>query len=87
MRIQLRRVREHEFVEGAEPLDNIKLDLLDYSFFFFNVGYLKSLIGFVTLLFLFYVLIFWPRGVEPVPPTLEGEDLATGLINQGKSLD
>ena len=35
-----------------------------------NVGYFKSLIEFVALLFLFYVLIFWPRGVEPVRPTL-----------------
>ena len=34
LRIQLRRVREHEFVEGAESLDNIKLDLLDYYYYY-----------------------------------------------------
>ena len=33
------------------------------------MGHLKSLIEFVTLLFLFYVLIFWPQGVKPTPCT------------------
>ena len=47
---------------------------------------------FVTILFLFYVLVFWAQGtcdpssrsgLEPTLPSLEGEVLTTGL--PGKS--
>ena len=31
--------------------------------FFFDVGHFKSLIEFVTILFLFYVVIFWLQGM------------------------
>ena len=55
----------------------------------------KVFTWFVTISFLFYVLVFWPRGtwcgilvprpgLEPSPPALEGEVLTTG--QQGKSL-
>ena len=54
----------------------------------------KVFIEFVTILFLFYALVFgrkvcgflapWP-GIKPAPPALEGEVLTTGL--PGKSLD
>ena len=67
-------------------------------FFFFKNFFLmwtifKVFIEFVTILLLFYVLVFWPRGmwdlssppgIEPTPSALEGEVLATGP--QGKSL-
>ena len=55
--------------------------------------FFKVFIEFVTILLLFYVLVFWPRGIwdlssrpgiEPTPPALEGEVLTTGL--PGKSL-
>ena len=56
---------------------------------------LKFFIGFVTMLPLFYVFIFWwgceacgilaPQwGIEPTPAVLEGEVLTTGL--RGKAL-
>ena len=57
-----------------------------------NCIFLKKVsIEFVTVLFLFYVLIFWPQGMcnfispgtEPTPPALEGEVLTNGL--PGKS--
>ena len=47
----------------------------------------KVFIEFVTLLFLFHVLVFWcevcrilaPQpGIEPAPPALEGKVLTTG---------
>ena len=46
----------------------------------------KVFIEFVTILLLFYVLVFWPQGmwdlpgpgIEPTPPALEGEVLTTG---------
>ena len=47
----------------------------------------KVFIEFVTVLLLFYVLVFWPQGmwllgprpgIEPAPPALEGEVLTTG---------
>ena len=47
----------------------------------------KVFIEFVTMLLLFYVLVFWPEacgilapqpGTEPAPPALEGEVLTTG---------
>ena len=46
----------------------------------------KVFIDFATILFLFYVLCFWPWGmwdlsspvIEPAPPALEGEVLSTG---------
>ena len=54
--------------------------------FFLCVPYFKVFIEFVTILLLFYVLVFWPRGMwdswpgmEPMPPALEGEVLTTGL--------
>ena len=57
-----------------------------------NCIFLKEVfIEFVTVLLLFYVLIFRPQGMcnfsspgtEPTPPALEGEVLTTGL--PGKS--
>ena len=49
---------------------------------------LKVFIEFVTVLCLFYVLVFWPLalqpGLKPVSPALEGEVLPTGP--SGKSL-
>ena len=62
----------------------IHLFKLTHLFFF------KVFIEFVTILLLFYVLIFWhgceaceilaPRpGIEPATPALEGEVLTTGL--------
>ena len=46
---------------------------------------LKIFIEFVTILLLFYVLDFWPRGmwdpqpgIQPAPPAVEGEVLMTG---------
>ena len=51
----------------------------------------KVFIEFVTILPLFYVLDFWPRGmwdprsgIKPAPLTSEGEVLTTGPL--GKSL-
>ena len=53
----------------------------------------KVFIEFVTILLLFYVLVFWPQGmwnlssppgIKPAPPALEGEVLTTGP--PGKSL-
>ena len=47
----------------------------------------KVFIEFVTILLLFYVLVFWPQGmwdlssrpgIEPASPALEGEVLTTG---------
>ena len=32
------------------------------NIFFFDVDYLKIFIEFVTILLLFYVLVFWPHG-------------------------
>ena len=55
-------------------------------FFFFNVDHFKVFIEFVTILFLFYVLAFWPwgmristprPGVEPASPASEGKVLTT----------
>ena len=53
------------------------------SFFFFDVDhFFKVFIEFVTKLLLFYVLVFWSRGmwdlsslpgIEPTTPALEGE--------------
>ena len=34
-----------------------------FLFFFFNVDFYKVFIEFVTRLFLFYVLAFWPGGI------------------------
>ena len=54
--------------------------------FFFYVTHFKIFIEFVTILFLFYILAFWPwgmwistprPGVEPASPALEGEVLTT----------
>ena len=54
---------------------------------------LKAFLEFVTILFQFYVLVFWPQGmwalcprpgVKPTPPALEGEALSTR--QPGKSL-
>ena len=55
----------------------------------------KVFIEFVTILLLFYVLVFFGRkacgilaprpGIEPVLPALEGKVLTTGL--PGKSLE
>ena len=51
----------------------------------------KASVEFVTILLLFSVLVFWPRGIlvprpgiEPATPTLEGKVLTTGP--PGKSL-
>ena len=53
------------------------------------MDHFKSLfIEFVTILLLFYLLVFGPEacgilapqpGIEPAPPELEGEALTTGL--------
>ena len=52
----------------------------------------KVFIEFATILLLFYILGFWPRGmwditpqpgIEPTPPALEGKVSTTGL--PGKS--
>ena len=56
-----------------------------------NCIFSKVFVEFVTVLFLFYVLIFWPQGMcnfsspgtQPTPPALEGEVLTNGL--PGKS--
>ena len=37
--------------------------ILDYFKIFFNVDHLKIFIEFVTILLLFYVLVFWPQGI------------------------
>ena len=48
---------------------------------------LKVFIGFITILLLFYVVVFWPQSmqllapgpeIEPAPPALEGRFLTTG---------
>ena len=62
--------------------------LFSLSFFFFLIWTIfKVFIEFVTILFLFYVLAFWPQacgilapkaGIEPTLPALEGEVLTTG---------
>ena len=53
----------------------------------FDVGHLKSLIDFVTIVLLFYVLIFWLQGIwdlsspardQTPSPALEEEFLTTG---------
>ena len=59
-----------------------------FKFFFFLIlTIFKVFIEFVTILFLFYVLAFWPQacgilapkaGIEPTLPALEGEVLTTG---------
>ena len=42
----------------------LKVLSLKKGFFFFNMDYfLKSFIEFVTVLLLFYVLVFWPQGM------------------------
>ena len=64
--------------------------LCDTSFFFKDFltwTILKVFIEFVTMLLLFYVLVFWRQacgilapqpGIKPAPPALEGEVLTTG---------
>ena len=44
-------------------------------FFFLDVDHFKSLIGFVTVLLLFYILVLWPpdQGLNTVPPGVEGQ--------------
>ena len=61
-------------------------------FFFWYVPYFKVFIEFVTILLLFYVLVFWPGGMwdpwpgmEPISPALEGEVLTTGLPEKSLS--
>ena len=58
------------------------------------VIFLKVFIEFVTILLLFYILVFWPQGMcdlstnqesELETPDLEGKDLTTG--SPGKSQD
>ena len=53
----------------------------------------KVFIEFVTIFFLFYVLVFWlqcmwdlsfPTGIEPTPSALEGEVWTTGLPGSPK---
>ena len=45
----------------------------------------KVFIEFVAVLLLFYVLVFWPRGIlgsltrDPITPALKGDVLATGM--------
>ena len=61
----------------------------------FDVGYFKTLCEFVTILLLFYVLVFWPQGmwdlcsrlaVKLAPPALEGEVLTTGPPEESPNL-
>ena len=40
-----------------------KLILLLFKVFFFDVTFLKVFTEFVTMLLLFYVLVFWPQGM------------------------
>ena len=62
------------------------------AFFWIIKGFLVF-IKFVTILFLFHVLVFWPwgiclaplPGIKPSPPALQGKALTTGL--PGNSLD
>ena len=62
-------------------------------FFFLIIKGFLVFIKFVTILFLFHVLVFWPwgiclaplPGIKPAPPALEGKALTTGL--PGNSLD
>ena len=44
-------------------LDSKRGRKLGFVFFFFKVDFYKVFIEFVTILFLFYVLVFWPRGI------------------------
>ena len=55
----------------------------------------KVFIEFLTILLLFHILVFWPRGmwdlssrpgIEPVPPALEGEVLSTGPPRKSRRL-
>ena len=42
----------------------------------------KVFIELITVLLLFYVLVFWPRpGIKPTPTALEDEVLTTGPLN------
>ena len=64
--------------------------LLSPIYFFFLKFFLmwtifKVFIEFVAILLLFYVLVFWPRGIlgsltrDPITPALKGDVLVTGL--------
>ena len=84
---------------------HVSMSILQYPFFFFFCKFFKKIflvwtifkvfIEFVTILLLFYVLVFifgpeaWGflvhlPGIKPTPPALEGEVLTTGP--SGKSL-
>ena len=68
------------------------------KFLFFNIfwcgPFLKSLFEFVTILLLFYVLVFWPQGtwilapqprIKPAPSAMQGEDLTPGSPEKSKA--
>ena len=53
---------------------------LQYSWASLVAQTVKNGLEFVTILLLFYILVFWPPppGIEPTPPAQEGEVLTPG---------
>ena len=92
--VNVRATNEHLLGVRGSTSDQNFVFFLIYIYFWCE-PFLKSFIEFVTILLLFYVLVFWLRvacgilapwpGIEPVPPALEGEVLTTGP--PGKSPD
>ena len=65
---------------GLSALEHREAGGTEAAFFFFRWTSFKVFIEFVTILLLFYILVFWPPspGIEPTPPAQEGEVLTPG---------